>query len=178
MKNIVILKLKYFSKIFIKYFSIILLSLQVIADLIWVFSPVFYDNIKFYLDVITGTNFFVSLYFVVFIQLYKFCSISKYAAIAEVLFAIAYMVIQEDNIYNIVFQIIIGVLALLITFKKYVKKFPMCTISLVSKFFKNLMVSSSCTEAIKRFELDVAKETDKKIFNERISKNRATAHYK
>jgi len=165
-------------KVFIIYFPIILVALQVAANIIGLVAPNFYNRIGFYLNTFLGTNLLFSLFLLLFTHLYKFCSISKYAAIKEVLFAIAYMVIQEDNVYNIVFQIIIGLLALLITFKKYVKKFPMCTISLVSKFFKSLIMSSSCTEAIKRFELDIAKETDKKIFNERISKNRATAHYK
>lgn len=155
------------AKIFIIYFPIILVSCQILLN---IFGTVWYDTyirIGFYFNLMFGTNILFATFLLIFTYLYKFCSISRYSAIAEMLFAINYAVVQSDSLYNITFQITVGVLALILTFKAYIKKFPMCTMSLVHKFFESILITGSCAKAVERFDMEIRFETEKKIRNDR-----------
>lgn len=109
-------------KIFIIYFPIVLLGLQILADLSYLVAPAWYFNNGYYLNAFLGTNVLVVLFFLSFTFLFKFCEVSKWAAIAEGLFALNNLIVQEDNLYNILFQVIVGLLAIILTFNYYIKK--------------------------------------------------------
>jgi hypothetical protein len=87
----------------------------------------------------------------VFTFLFKFCGVSRICAVAELMFGINYMIIQQDNLYNLLFQIIIGITAILITISLYIKKFPMCNISIMTKFFVTFFKKRSCTSAMDQY---------------------------
>jgi hypothetical protein len=111
-------KLKYF----IIYFPVILVALQVFGNLLFFISPDTYNSKGFYIDTFLGTNVFFSVFLLVFTFTFKFCGISKAAAIAECSFALFYLIFQRDDIYNILFQVIVGTLAILLTFYFISKK--------------------------------------------------------
>lgn len=147
--------MKQAGKIFLCYFPILLVAGQVAIDVLSLVSPSTYTKAAFYLGAVFGTNVFVALFMLVFAFHFKFCLISRAAAIAEILFAVNFLVIQEDNLYNIMFQIIVGTLALLVTLRCYVKKFPLCRISLLYTFMACLIKSGSCTHAMDEWHKEV-----------------------
>lgn len=146
--------MKYYSKLFIIYFPIVLVLLQVVANVLSLVNKPFYYSIGFYLNTFLGTNILFSVFMLLFTYYFKFCTISRAAAIAEVLFGLAYLIIQEDNIYNISFQIIVGITALLITARFYMRKFPDCTFSMVKDFIKKFFLTLNCNKALAMWEND------------------------
>jgi hypothetical protein len=132
------------AKIFMAYFPVILIGFQIIINLMALAIPKVYYSIGFYLSLLFGTNLLFALFLVVFCHMMRFCFISRWAAYAQLLFAANYLVIQQDNLYNIMFQIIVGVVALIITFWHYVNKFPLCKLSLLAGFFYNIIFKSKC----------------------------------
>lgn len=128
---------------------------QVIVNLMSFIFPQAYMAAGFYLNLFFGTNVFFAIFLTVFTFKFQFCSVSRYAAIAELLFAVNFMVVQQDNLYNILFQVIVGVLALTATFFHYIKKFPMCRLSLLIKFYQRVIQKRSCEEGLSEWEADV-----------------------
>lgn len=110
------------AKQYLAYFPILLVLLQVVANLLYFINKDAYSSIGFYLSLMIGSNGLVAIFFLVYTFHFKFCKISRWAAIAECLFAINYLIIQEDNLYNILFQVIVGILAIVLTFNYYLKK--------------------------------------------------------
>jgi len=143
------------SKIFLAYFPIILVSGQVLVNLLAIFGRSAYDAAGIYLNHWLGTNVLFSIFLVIFTWSFNFCRISKWAAVAESAFAILYMIRMKDDMYNIAFQIIVGTLALGITFKSYIEKFPLCRFSLVFHFIKNVLKSGNCKKGLEQWERDI-----------------------
>lgn len=142
-------------KLFIVYFPVLLVSFQVAVNLLYFLWNSFYMSSGFYLNTFFGTNVLFAIFLVAYTFMFKFCKISRWAAIAEVLFAINFLVVKEDNMYNILFQIIVGVLAILITFSHYIKSFPLCRLSLVVGFIKSVILKGNCKKGLEQWERDV-----------------------
>lgn len=142
-------------RIFIVYFPVILVAGQVLVNLLSFVVPSVYIKCAFYLNTFFGTNVFFSLFLVAFTLMFKFCSVSKWAAGAECLFAINYMIVQVDSLYNILFQVIVGSVAIAITFSQYVKMFPLCRLGLIVNFIKSVIRTGSCSLGLVKWEHDL-----------------------
>lgn len=139
-------------KVFIAYFPVILITGQVITNLLYFIAPEYYSQYGFYLGLIFGTNLLFALFLIGFTFWFRFCSVSRYAAIGQLAFAINYLIVKEDNLYNIMFQIIVGILALLLTFRFFTKKFPLCSLSLFTSFISSLFATGNCSQALDRWD--------------------------
>jgi hypothetical protein len=139
-------------KKFIIYFPVILVSLQVLMNLWALIDRPAYDAAGFYLNTFIGTNIFFSVFLVCFTWLWPFCKVSRWAAIAELAFAVNYFFVRQDNLYNILFQVIVGVVALILTYKHFTAKFPLCMISLFSRFIGWVVLTGSCSKALDKWE--------------------------
>lgn len=142
-------------KIFLVYFPVILIGFQVTVNLTYFFFKSFYFSNGFYLNTFFGTNVLFAIFLVVFTFMFKFCAISRWAAIAELLFGINYLIVHQDNLYNIIFQVIVGVVAIICTFWHYIEKFPLCRLSLLVRFIKNIIEKGSCTKGLEKWERDI-----------------------
>lgn len=152
-------------KKFIIYFPVILVTLQVLANLWALADWDSYASAGWYLNLALGTNVMFCMFLLAFTFAFNFCTISRAAAIAEMAFAVNYVIVQQDNLYNILFQVIVGVAALVVTYLTYIKKFPMCNLSLVHKFFAYLTITGSCSRALDRWDNDVKSMAIKKHYN-------------
>lgn len=139
-------------KLFVIYFPVILVTCQVIVNLLYFISFDTYMKVGFFLNLMFGVNIMFAVFLLCFTYWFKFCSVSRYAAWAEILFAANYIIIQQDNLYNILFQIIVGVLALILTFKYFITKFPLCSVALVVRFIKSVTVTKSCSKGLDLWE--------------------------
>lgn len=142
-------------KKFLIYFPVILVSLQVLVNLYALIDRESYNSIGFYLNTFIGTNILFAFFLLLFTFSFNFCSVSRFAAIAEVLFGVFYLIIQEDNLYNILFQVVVGLGSLYLTYRYFIKKFPLCRVSLVHKFFGAVFLTGSCTKGLEKFEKDI-----------------------
>lgn len=118
------------------WLPVIIVAFQVLVNLLYLLPdtrPLYYKA-AFYLNLFFGTNILYSFGLVAMAFGFSLCSWTKWAAIAELLFAINYTVVQSDNLYNILFQVIVGTIALIATFRSFVKKFPSCRFSLLAAF--------------------------------------------
>lgn len=136
------------ATIFLAYFPLALLTFQVLADILYLISFKTYASLYFYLSWAMGSSFLLALFLIIFTERLKFCEVSKWAARAQMLFSIVYLIIRQDNIYNISIQIVIGLVAMILTAKYYKHKFPLCRLSLFLNFMKNVFKESSCEKGV------------------------------
>lgn len=120
-------------KIIIAYFPILLTAFQLFINGIYFINESLYNYYSFYFANTLGTSFIFSFFLVIYTSYFKFCSVSKIASYAQMLLSIAYLVIQKDDVYNIVFQSVVMIMTLIITGYYYVKKYPKCKFSLYVK---------------------------------------------
>jgi hypothetical protein len=153
------------TKIFITYFPIILLVFQTAMNNLALINYDAYLKIGFYLSAFLGTNILYAVFSVFYTFYFKFCSISRAAAIAQLLFGIFYLIIQEDNLYNILFQLIVGTIALFWCLRIFMKKFPNCNISLVKNFFKKFLETKDCSKALELYNEEIRIELIKKEYD-------------
>jgi len=151
-----------YKKGFIVYFPVTLVAIQVMINLLSFIDKGLYLSTGFYLNMLFGTNVYFALFLIILTFSIKACSVSKWAAIAECAFAVNYMVIQQDNLYNILFQVIVGVLAIFATFYHFIRKFPLCRLSLLAKFYKKL-IKSGCNwnKAFEAWQKDLDNKLEK-----------------
>lgn len=154
-------------KLFVIYFPVILVACQVSVNILYFISPEWYFASGFYLNTFFGTNVLFAVFLVIFTMLFRFCAISRWSAFAELLFALYYLVIQKDDVYNIVFQISSGGFAIVITCIHYVKKFPFCRLSLLISFFSSIFSTGSCADAMRDWDSKIEHKIDKHILNKR-----------
>lgn len=121
------------KKLILAYFPIVLTLLQLSANILYFVNKEYYIQNSFYISNTIGGSLIFSLFLVLYTSCFKFCSVSKLTAYMQLIIAVSYLVIQNDNIYNIIFQTIIMILALIFTFYLYIKKNPNCAISLYLK---------------------------------------------
>ena len=122
------------AKIFISYFAILLIAAQVIINLLFFFAYNFYVKYGFYLNTFFGTNIMFSVFLIALTHTLKFCSISRVSAYTEFAYGLFYLVIKDDGVYNVLFQVVTGVAALLWTFRVYIRKYPLCRLSMMATF--------------------------------------------
>ena len=139
-------------KIFIIYFPVILVSCQVMVNLLYFIDFNSYMRWGLILNIFFGVNMLFSWFLLAFTYWFRFCEVSRYAAWAEVFFGINYLCIQQDNLYNIMFQVIVGVVALLLTFRYFIKRYPLCSLALVWRFFKSVGKTRSCSKGLDMWE--------------------------
>lgn len=154
-------------KKFLIYFPVLLVSIQVLVNIYALIDHKGYESAGFYLNTFIGTNILFSLFLVAFTFSFNFCAVSRFSAIAECLFGLNFLIVQEDNLYNIIFQVIVGAGALLLTYNFFIKKFPMCKISLTHKFFAAIFLTGSCSRGVDKWESDVKESIAKKMNYER-----------
>lgn len=142
-------------KLFVIYFPVILVGAQVLVNLMSFLFPGAYAATGFYLNTFFGTNMLFALFLLVFTFMFKFCEVSRWAAVAEVLFGLNYLIVQQDNLYNIMFQVIVGTLAIIATFWHYVKRFPLCNVSYVVGFLGRVVKSGSCEKGAEQWRRDI-----------------------
>lgn len=142
-------------KLFVIYFPVILVLLQVLGNTLYFIAPDIYYSTAFYLNLFLGTNFIVAFFLLAFTFMFRFCAISRWAAGAECLMAIMYLVIQKDNVYNISIQIAVGVCGLIGSFFHYINKFPLCRLSLLTGFIGSVIKKGSCQKGLEDWERNV-----------------------
>lgn len=144
-----------------------MVSGQVSANIISFVWPEGYQAGAFYLNHFFGCNMLFAIFLVAFTHWFKFCTISRYTAWAELLFGVVFLIIREDNIYNIMIQIIVGGLALSATAVHYVNKFPFCKLSLLVSFIGSMFSTGSYEDAFRHWDDKIEGKINEKIFNER-----------
>jgi len=141
------------------YFPVVLVSLQVLANLYALIDRESYNAIGFYLNTFIGTNILFSFFLLAFTFSFNFCRISRFSAIAECMFGLNYLIVQQDNLYNILFQVIVGVIFLILTYLHFINKFPLCKLSLIHKLFASLLASlftnGSCAKGIDNYQKNI-----------------------
>lgn len=142
-------------KIFVIYFPVALVLLQTVCNLFYFIYPKVYFEAAFYLNLFLGTNFMFAFFLLAFTFMFKFCAISRWAAVAECLMAVFYLVVQKDDVYNVSFQIGVGVVALIATFWHYVKKFPLCRFSLFTGFVASVVKKGDCKKGLEDWDRNV-----------------------
>ena len=142
------------AKIFLIYFPVILVTLQVIVNLLSFIVQV-PNGVWFYVNTFMGTNILFSLFLVLFTYLFHFCFVSRFAAIAELMFGVFFFFWGKDDIYNVLFQISVGVIAIVITFWQYIKRFPLCRMSLLFGFWASVVKKGSCKKGAEEWERNV-----------------------
>lgn len=149
------MKIKRAAIVFLAYSPIVLLCLQVLADFWYLIDFEGYVNAYFYLGWGLGSSFLFSIILVTLTEVLRYCEVSRWAARAQLAFSLVYLFIREDNIYNICIQIVIGLVALLLTFRYYKHKFPLCRLSLLLNFLKNVLKERSCEKGIEAHDRQV-----------------------
>lgn len=139
-------------KIFLAYFPIILVCFQVSVNFLYFISYSTYVSWGLILNTFVGTNVLFAVFLVLLTHTFKFCAVSKFAAYAQLLFGVAFLIIREDNIYNVLVQIIVGIGALLFTFRYFVRRFPLCKLSLLVSFISSIFSTGSCEKGLNKWD--------------------------
>ena len=155
---------------FIICFPVLLVALQVIVNLWALIDREAYNSVGFYLNTFIGTNILFAFFLLAFTLSFNFCAVSRWSAIAELLFGLNYLIVQEDNLYNILFQVIVGGVSLILTYRFFMKKFPLCRVSLVHKFFSAVLLTGSCAKGLDKWEKEVHSQIQK-MHRDRDNKN-------
>lgn len=143
------------SKLFVIYFPVILVSGQVLVNLSSFVVPDWYIKSAFYLNHSFGTNILYALMLLRFVFMFRMCAVSRACAFAECAFAVNYAIVQVDNLYNIMFQVIVGTIAIIYTFWHYVKKFPLCNFSYIVGFVWSTIKKGSCQKGVDSWRRDI-----------------------
>jgi hypothetical protein len=168
------------AKIFVSYYPIIILSGIMIVNLIGLINYPWYLENAFWLNCMLGLSFLNTLRDLAMLKLFKFCEVSKYAVYSMVIFVPVYLLIFSIYGYepkgNLAFQLFVGIIAMVLTIKAYIKKYPNCTmtnyirakqysISIWNCFLKSLAKNNfQCETALEDY-----KHKRKKYHNERTN---------
>lgn len=144
--------MKKWIKLFVIWFPVGLVFLQVLCNFLYFVAPGFYYSTGFYLNLFLGTNFLFAFFLLAFTFMFRFCAVSRWAAGAECIFAVIYLIIQQDNAYTVSIQIVVGILAIIATFWHYIKKFPLCNFSVGFHFITHAIRHSNCRKSIDHFD--------------------------
>lgn len=143
------------ATLLIAYFPILLVGGQVLVNGLYFIHRATYLRFGFELNTFFGTNVLFALVFLAITYRFKFCEVSKYCAIAECLFAANFFIVRQDNLYNIWFQIVIGLVAISLTVRHYKHKFPFCRLSLFLNFLKHLKKEKNCEKAVRSYDEEI-----------------------
>lgn len=112
--------MKKFQDILIKFSPIIILLGQLIANAMYFLMPEFYISYYHILAGFVGLCLIAAAQMVAVSYRFKFCSLGRSAAWAQVLFVLVYMAIPRQELYNVVVQIIVGTAAVFLTIIHFV----------------------------------------------------------
>lgn len=129
--------MRHLFKKFIAYFPIILIILQLISNLLYMFGCLAEETL-FYVNTILGTNFLFSLFLVAYTQFFSFCNISRIAAYTEIALALDVLFVPETY-YNLIFQCIIMAAGIVISIHNSIRKYPNCLLALYARIMKILL---------------------------------------
>lgn len=140
------------GKIYMAYFPFVLVCIQFLINVAFLLGMT-NDRVLFYANTFFGTNFFFAVFLVCYTNFFHFCRIYRWASYAELALAIDVIVVQDDSVYNIVFQCIIIACALILTALSYSKLFPTCMMSMVTIFIKKVLKNKfHCEKALEDFK--------------------------
>ena len=105
----------------VAYSFVIITIMQLFVNVLYIVNKDFYYKNYFLFAQLVGFSFAYLIPMVSVAFLFKFCTPSRICAIAQFILAILWLIIQEDNLYNITAQLTISTIALTMTFKKLVK---------------------------------------------------------
>ena len=139
------------AKLFLAYFPVIFLGCQMAANVLYFVAPEIYITKGLLLNALFGGSLLFAIFLVCFTFIFRFCEVSRWAAIAELIFGIMAL-FMKDDVYNISLQLGIGLFAMIATFRHYIKKFPLCTMSLFFSFIGSVFsAKGNCEKAIDLF---------------------------
>lgn len=114
-------KMKKVLKFIVAYSFVIITFVQLFINFIFIFNKEFYLKYSFYFSNTIGSGLIYIILLNCVVFLLPYCPPSRICGIAQLILAILWLIIQEDNIYNITAQITISTIALIMTFKKLLK---------------------------------------------------------
>lgn len=155
------------AKLFIIYFPVLMVSSQVAVNLLYFIWYDGYISAAFYLNHFFGVNMMFGIFMVAFVHWFKFCTISRFSAWAELLFGVNFLVVQQDNLYNILFQVIVGSVAIAATLVYYARKYPLCSLSLLMSFISSMFTTRSCEDAFRKWDDKTESKVHQKLFSHR-----------
>jgi hypothetical protein len=122
-----------FLKIYLAYSPIINLLGIISADVISLISFEFYIKYYTWICILVGMSVLNSLQSLALIKLFKFCEISKYAVYSNLIFIptflVDYLIFGYETKGYRILQILIAIVAIFLTVKAYIKKYPNCTMT-------------------------------------------------
>ena len=95
--------------------------MQLLVNMLFIVAKDFYIKYSFYFSQTVGFSLILLIPLVAVAFLFKFCIPSRICAIAQIIMTILWIIIQEDNVYNITSQLIISSVALMFTYNKLKK---------------------------------------------------------
>lgn len=140
---------------------------QIITNFLYLQFESFYFLHADTLAWLFGLNLFYAFGFIALSGLFKFCRFARWSAWCEMVLAVSYKVAGSANAYNhtlLWVQIAIGLFALIMTFRSFVKAYPNCRLSRVRYFIKLIFATASCTGALDKY-LHNFEITEKKKIN-------------
>lgn len=125
--NLSMINLKRFlaasSRYILTYFCIGLICIQNAINTIALFCPSLYtENVEFYCTQFFGCPLVLCLLMCVVCYEFKLSSWAWACALAECVFFISFMVIKQDNIYNLSIQLITGIASVIVSLYQKWKK--------------------------------------------------------
>ena len=124
---------KKFDKVYLAYSPVINILAIIIVDIISLVNYEFYYNYYVYISIAVGMSVLNALDKRAMIRLFSFCDISRYSVYTLIsfipIFIIDYWIFGYESKNNRILQIVIGVVALVLTVKAYIKKYPNCTMT-------------------------------------------------
>jgi hypothetical protein len=141
-----------FIRVSLAYAPISLSVLQLLFCQLYFMDRQAYQIISFYVSNIIGQSVVPSLVMLALSYSFDFCSVSRFAAWAQVVNCVLYIAIKEDNVYNVSLQYITLCVALIATLYAYTRKFPNCRVSYLWSFMRKLIKHGSCTRSLIDFK--------------------------
>lgn len=108
-------------KIAIIWTPVVLVFGQLFANFFYLADPTTYGKWYFMIATFFGTNLLASFLMMAVTFYFKFCSISRACAVAQVIFCVTYLLIPTKDDYNLALQMILGVAAILFTIITIIK---------------------------------------------------------
>lgn len=136
----------------IAYFPIVLTSSQLLINLGFIFDMI-PPSYLFVLNTFFGVNIFFAWFLVLYTRFFSFCIVSRFAAYAELILAFDVLLVNSEHIYNLIFQSIVLFIGVSTSLYYYIRKYPMCLISMHLRFVR-LAVKNGfhCEKTIKEMK--------------------------
>jgi hypothetical protein len=110
-------------KIAMIFSPIVLLSGQVLSNLLYMGLPDIYIKLYPILGTFFGFNMIAAILMTSMTYYFNFCKVSRAAAICQIIFGVFYMIFPDKEVYNLLIQVLVGIAALLVTFINFVMQY-------------------------------------------------------